>query len=255
MKLSIIIPTYNRAHLIKNSILNILEQTYQNTHVIVVDDCSSDNTQEVVKSINNTRVQYFRNKKNIGVDNTQYHIIKQINTDFFTIVADDDQFIDNTFFQKAMDLAISDKSIDIISGKTEVVFNGAKIKNSLAHGGIYSSYEVLSNIDLFRQFTYGGTCFFKKKLVTKDINKKEHDYATSFKLIYRANKIALIDQVSFRWNTSTEGNSFGARMARNHFKHLEWDYNLIQEIYFFLEKYNDLDRFMDIINSHMFFYF
>lgn len=50
---SVIIPTYNRAHLVGRSIKSILNKTYQDFEIIVVDDGSTDNTEEVVKSFNN----------------------------------------------------------------------------------------------------------------------------------------------------------------------------------------------------------
>ncbi|MCX5701679.1 MAG: glycosyltransferase family 2 protein [Candidatus Omnitrophica bacterium] len=65
---SIIIPTYNRAHILPRAIESVLNQTYQNTELIIVDDCSSDNTQEVANNYCNKdkRVSYIRNKENLG---------------------------------------------------------------------------------------------------------------------------------------------------------------------------------------------
>ena len=47
---SIIIPTYNRAHLIKETLDSVLTQTYTNWECIIVDDGNSDNTEEVINS-------------------------------------------------------------------------------------------------------------------------------------------------------------------------------------------------------------
>ncbi|CAG0981295.1 UDP-Glc:alpha-D-GlcNAc-diphosphoundecaprenol beta-1,3-glucosyltransferase WfgD [Flavobacteriales bacterium] len=57
---SVIIPTYNRASFITNTIRSILSQTYTNFEVIVVDDGSTDNTEDVVKSIKDERVKYYK---------------------------------------------------------------------------------------------------------------------------------------------------------------------------------------------------
>lgn len=63
---SVIIPTYNRGRLILNSVTSVLNQTYKNIELIVVDDCSTDNTEEILKSINDSRIKYVKLEKNSG---------------------------------------------------------------------------------------------------------------------------------------------------------------------------------------------
>ncbi len=63
---SVIIPTYNRAHMVGRAIQSVLDQTYQDFELIVVDDASTDNTEEVVKSFNDERLRYIRHNENSG---------------------------------------------------------------------------------------------------------------------------------------------------------------------------------------------
>lgn len=63
---SVIIPTYNRGRLILNSVTSVLNQTYKNIELIVVDDCSTDNTEEILKSIDDSRIKYVKLEKNSG---------------------------------------------------------------------------------------------------------------------------------------------------------------------------------------------
>jgi|Deesub1362A_J573_1020465.scaffolds.fasta_scaffold01563_2 glycosyltransferase involved in cell wall biosynthesis len=63
---SVIIPTYNRAPLIGRAVRSVLNQTYQDFEVIVVDDGSQDNTEEVVKNFHDERIRYIKHEKNKG---------------------------------------------------------------------------------------------------------------------------------------------------------------------------------------------
>lgn len=63
---SVIIPTYNRGRLILDSINSVLNQTYKNIELIVVDDCSTDDTEKTVKSIDDSRIKYIKLEKNLG---------------------------------------------------------------------------------------------------------------------------------------------------------------------------------------------
>lgn len=66
-KISVIIPTYNRAQKIEKSIQSVLKQTYSNLEIIIVDDGSTDNTECVVKEIQDERIVYIKQPVNQGV--------------------------------------------------------------------------------------------------------------------------------------------------------------------------------------------
>lgn len=63
---SIILPTYNRAHIIKSSIDSVLAQTYADFELIIADDASTDHTKEVIDSYSDDRIRYIRAQKNSG---------------------------------------------------------------------------------------------------------------------------------------------------------------------------------------------
>lgn len=63
---SVVIPTHNRGYIIGASITSVLSQTYSDIEVIVIDDASSDNTEEVVEKLNDRRVKYYKTPKTLG---------------------------------------------------------------------------------------------------------------------------------------------------------------------------------------------
>ena len=65
-KVSVIIPTYNRAKTLLRSVDSVLHQTYSNLEVIIVDDGSRDETAKIVKSIQDTRIVYIKCENNQG---------------------------------------------------------------------------------------------------------------------------------------------------------------------------------------------
>lgn len=63
---SIIMPSYNTSKFIAETIRSVLNQTYSNWEMIIVDDCSSDNTEEIVKSFRDSRIRFIRKGTNSG---------------------------------------------------------------------------------------------------------------------------------------------------------------------------------------------
>ena len=62
---SIIIPTYNRAHLIRETIHCVLAQTFADFELILIDDASTDDTASVIQEIDDSRIRYIKNEKNL----------------------------------------------------------------------------------------------------------------------------------------------------------------------------------------------
>lgn len=90
MKFSIILPTYNRAHLISNAIKSVIYQTFQNWELIIIDDGSTDNTKEVVERFvkANNRIIYLHQKnmersaaRNNGIQNSKGDYICFLDSD------------------------------------------------------------------------------------------------------------------------------------------------------------------------------
>ncbi len=86
---TIIIPTYNRADRIAGTIQSVLNQNFSKFEILVVDDGSTDNTREVIKSINDPRLRYFR-KNNEERAIARNFGIEQATGDYVTFLDSDD---------------------------------------------------------------------------------------------------------------------------------------------------------------------
>ena len=64
--ISIITPVYNSEKYIDDTIKSVLEQTHKNWEMLIVDDCSSDNTEQIIKQFQDSRIKYFKLKENSG---------------------------------------------------------------------------------------------------------------------------------------------------------------------------------------------
>jgi glycosyltransferase involved in cell wall biosynthesis len=91
---SVIIPTYNRQDFIAKTIQSVLAQEYPHFEVIVVDDGSTDDTENVVLGIEDSRVQYFKKENEERAAARNYGIL-QAKGDFLTFVDSDDLFYPN----------------------------------------------------------------------------------------------------------------------------------------------------------------
>lgn len=87
---SFIVLCYKLAHLLPDCVRSILSQSYCDFEVLIMDDCSPDNTAEVAKSFHDPRVRYVRNDRNLGVLGNQNEGIRLSRGKYVWIISADD---------------------------------------------------------------------------------------------------------------------------------------------------------------------
>ena len=92
-KISVIVPTYNREKYIVRAINSVLNQSYANFELIVVDDASNDNTQTVVNEINDRRLIYHKLKENRGGSGARNYGIEMAKGEYIAFLDSDDEFL------------------------------------------------------------------------------------------------------------------------------------------------------------------
>lgn len=93
---SIIMPSYNTAEYIAESIQSVLDQSYTNWQLIIVDDCSTDNTDEVIKPyLTDGRIEYYRNEKSSGAAVSRNHALRKAKGRWIAFLDSDDLWMPN----------------------------------------------------------------------------------------------------------------------------------------------------------------
>lgn len=87
---SVIMPSYNTDKFIKQSIESVIDQTYKNWELIIVDDCSTDNTDNVVASISDDRIIYLKNKVNSGAAVSRNRALREAKGRWIAFLDSDD---------------------------------------------------------------------------------------------------------------------------------------------------------------------
>jgi glycosyltransferase involved in cell wall biosynthesis len=92
-KVSVIIPTHNRADFLRGALSSVLNQTYQNFEIIVVDDASTDDTAKVVAAFNDERIRFLQHENNRGGSAARNTGILASQCDYIAFLDDDDEWL------------------------------------------------------------------------------------------------------------------------------------------------------------------
>lgn len=114
-KLAVLMPTYNAAIYLNDSIDSILSQTFTNFDLYIYDDCSTDETQNIIESYTDVRIHYRKNTQNLGIAATLNKGINELvnQYDFIARMDADDWCYPNRF-EKQIQFLIDNTTIDVL---------------------------------------------------------------------------------------------------------------------------------------------
>ena len=120
--ITVIIPTYNYCHKICKCIDSVLMQDYGNIEILVMDDCSTDNTPEVIadRYKEEHRVRYVRNEKNLGPGQNEHKAYNMANGEYIVIIGHDDYYFEPAFFTKAVALLYEYPSLSMVCANSVI---------------------------------------------------------------------------------------------------------------------------------------
>lgn len=117
-RVTVLMPTYNVAPFVKEAIKSVLNQTYSDFELLVIDDCSTDNTIEVVRSIEDPRIRIVQNEKNLGLAENLNRGLSLITTEYVARM-DGDDIAEPLWLEHEVTILDSHPEIGICSGGFE----------------------------------------------------------------------------------------------------------------------------------------
>jgi glycosyltransferase involved in cell wall biosynthesis len=127
VRLTVLLPTYNRAGSLSRTIESVLAQTREDFELLISDNASEDNTEAVCGQYvqRDARVRYFRQRSNLGPIGNFNWLLAQPETEFVLMLADDD-WLDADYLACCLALIERDPALSIVTGATRYFEAGAR---------------------------------------------------------------------------------------------------------------------------------
>ncbi len=164
VKVSVIMPSYNKAPYIGRSIESVINQTFADWELIIVDDASTDNSMEVIAGYGDGRMKVLRNEKNMGIAYTRNRALSTAAGEYIAVLDADDISPDYRF-EHEVDFLEKRKDISVVYGGCQEIDADDK------HGKLYiSAFHnpsfVKANL-LVRDVIPNGSAMYRKHFAEK----------------------------------------------------------------------------------------
>ena len=184
-KVSVLMTNYNTAPYLDRSITSIINQTYKNFELIIIDDGSQDGSKKIINKYKNKKIKKFFFKKNIGRINALKFAIKKSSGNYIAILDSDDTSNTNRlstqmqFFKKRKELMLLASRVNFINEKNKKLFSYPERNDAINFD------EVIH----FRNIFPFSTVIFRKELLKKvSLFSKKIKYAFDYDFIMRVKK-------------------------------------------------------------------
>ena len=127
MRISVVIPTYNRTRMVKETIDSVLYQTFQDFELIIIDNFSSDDTELMVSSYHDQRIRYFKNQNNGLVSVNRNYGIKKAQGEYIAFLDDDDLWLPEKL-EKQVKLMDSNKELGLVYSDCYIMDNSGSLQ-------------------------------------------------------------------------------------------------------------------------------
>lgn len=176
---SIIMPSWNTERFIAETIQSVIDQTYTNWELLIVDDCSSDNTDEVVSSFKDERIKYFHNEKNSGAALTRNKAMREAKGEWIAFLDSDDLWLPEKLEHQIAFMKRNGYSLSFT--EYEKIDEDSNPLNIYVSGPEKVNKHKMYNYDYIGQLTMMYSAKEFGLIQIKDI-KKNNDYAIRLQL-------------------------------------------------------------------------
>ena len=140
MKVSVIVPVYNTEKYLKNCIDSLLKQNFENYEIIVINDLSPGNEEEIIKSYNDKKIVYIKNKTNKGIGYNRNLGIKKAKGEYVCFI-DSDDYVKEDFISKMYNYS-KENNLDLcVCDYVNVDEEGNKLKEFNLSDFCITNYE------------------------------------------------------------------------------------------------------------------
>ena len=172
IKFSIIIPLYNKEDYVLKTLESVFNQTYTNYEVIVVNDCSTDNSAELIKSLKDSRVKLLAHKENLGLSATRNTGIAAATHEYIAFLDADDCW-KKTFLERIASLIEEFPDERVFATYYEENFNGKILspKVKIPENKKGTTFLITNFFEInMGKLILTQSCFVVKKEALKNIN-------------------------------------------------------------------------------------
>lgn len=182
---------YNRSHLISQAIESLLKQSYKNIELIISDDASSDNTEQICRYYvkKDRRIRFYKQKKNLGLPGNSNFVLQKARGQYFMWASDDDLW--HKDFIKVLVVKLEENNQAVIAMSKYILFNGRykqyvqfpyeEFLNGINLLKAYLTYPALLIWGIFRRSHLKSTGGFHED--SRPFRHKGSDHVTVFKVL------------------------------------------------------------------------
>jgi glycosyltransferase involved in cell wall biosynthesis len=156
-RVSVVITTFKRAHMVGRAVRSVLMQDLAISEIIVVDDCSPDDTQAVIARIEDSKVRYIRHERNKGLPASRNTGLRATTGSYVAFLDDDDEWFPEKLSKElaAIDGCVAVLCGALVNGSRTKLFGGTEVTRSeLRRGNAFDPSGLLVSGDLIRKLEF-----------------------------------------------------------------------------------------------------